>query len=610
MQDSQSKVEPSGGLSRLEDVCSGWPLWLIFVAVFQFAYFAYGPSLAGPFVYDDHEGIVANPDLRGGLDLSRFFGDHETSLHFDRRPVTGILAWLDFQIHGLRPFGFKLTSFFLHLATSCISFSLIRRLAARFSCVAPSVFAVACVSIWTLHPILTNSVGFVFQRSEMLMAFFYLAALLCLDFATEDRRSWRWRLAFVLCSVLSALSKEVGLTILVVAPVIERIAYFRSWGDLLRQRWSLYLGLGGAFAVLVVWISGGVRMTEIGRANVFWDNPMGYLKFQVSALAKYIRLVFWPDALIFVSYPTDWDRPTKWIPNLFFLLVLGGIATCSALRFKWVWICIAIFLGVLAPTTSIIPIPLEPYAEFRMYLPSMAVIVAALGLVAAVAHSREQAVRWLPWVWVAVPLLCLTLTGITRDRNHLYGTSSGLWEDVLRQEPTNGRALSSLGLAYLEERNLEGASACAARLLAEGSASDSKALLRVGMRLKALVAVEAGRPEDALPILAVIAEQDPTSESSQLEFAMAAERADRVGLARKVFDERIRGRFVGPAVKILEAEILIGEGRLTEASEVVGELDGLLPAGPRIASLRAALAGAERPDDPVDAPMGDSARPR
>lgn len=168
-------------LRPLERACSGWWLAVVFAAVFHLLFFAYSPGLEGPFIYDDHEAVVANPDLRGGFDITRFFRDHDTSLHYDRRPVTGILTWADFQWAGLDPHGFKLTNLFLHLLTACAAFHLLKRLAPRFGCPFPALFATACVAIWMVHPLLTSAVSFVFQRSEILMSLFFLLSLICLD---------------------------------------------------------------------------------------------------------------------------------------------------------------------------------------------------------------------------------------------------------------------------------------------------------------------------------------------------------------------------------------------------------------------------------------------
>lgn len=372
----------------------------------------------------------------------------------------------------------------------------------------------------------------------------------------------------MVCAVLSALSKEVGLTILAVAPIFERVSYFGSWRELWKRRYPAYLILGVAFAGIVAWVTTGVRMTELRGAGGFWDEPGGYLTFQISALAKYLRLVVWPHPMIFISYPPGWEDPAKWIPSLLFLLVVGGLALYLALKVRWVRLSMAVFLGVLALTTSILPIPLEPYAEFRMYLPSLAAIVVLVGLggILLARWARAGHARHARHVWILLAVICLAAGLVSRARNRLYAVPSRLWEDVVRQEATNGKALANLGTALIDEGDLRGAAGCGRLLIQLGRSTGDEELMFAGRRQAGLVALESGRPEKAVSIFKALAERLPNDERIRTGLIRAQVRSGRSRRAREIMDQSFGDGPLSPTIEVLEAEVLIAEGAFREAS--------------------------------------------
>jgi tetratricopeptide (TPR) repeat protein len=94
------------------------------------------------------------------------------------------------------------------------------------------------------------------------------------------------------------------------------------------------------------------------------------------------------------------------------------------------------FFAVLAPSSSFVPIPVQPVAEHRMYLPLAAVVaLAVVGL-----HSR-----WRRGCWFIFAAMALALASLTVARNADYLNPRSIWADTVAKRPANARAHCYLG---------------------------------------------------------------------------------------------------------------------------------------------------------------------
>src|SRR5207342_1327835 len=119
----------------------------------------------------------------------------------------------------------------------------------------------------------------------------------------------------------------------------------------------------------------------VGKVQGDEWTPWSYLWTQADVITHYLVLVFrpWPLA----HSPLDVWPQALLVSALFALTVLAVVR-------KWpAGFAGAVFFVVLAPTSSLLPIPTEVAAEHRMYLPLAAVI--ALTLISAFALIRSQA---------------------------------------------------------------------------------------------------------------------------------------------------------------------------------------------------------------------------
>ena len=135
-------------------------------------------ALHNPFVYDDYHMVVDNPSLPHPFDFRRLL------LYQVTRPVVNFSYAIDRAVWGAGPFGFHVTTVFLHMVNVALLFLLARWLAQdRFrrkptTAPNPDVVAVIAAALFAVHPMMTESVGYISGRTEVLCATFFLAAFL------------------------------------------------------------------------------------------------------------------------------------------------------------------------------------------------------------------------------------------------------------------------------------------------------------------------------------------------------------------------------------------------------------------------------------------------
>jgi tetratricopeptide (TPR) repeat protein len=259
--------------------------------------------------------------------------------------------------------------------------------------------------------------------------------------------------------------KESMVTAPLAVLLFDRVFVFASLREAFRERGTFYAALAGTWTVLAVLMASGGRTTVGFDAGV---SAWTYLLNQAVVIVDYLRLAFWPRALV-----VDYGVPQALAPGevLMPAAVIAALATATlvALRYKPA----AGFLGAiafltLAPTSSIVPIATEVGAERRMYLPLAALVVlvvcaAFLGGRAAVPRIARRlttapdamasvASRWLAFGAVAVVVVMLVAG--TLIRNAEYHSAEVLARTSVERKP-HGRAYYALGNALFQEGKRE-----------------------------------------------------------------------------------------------------------------------------------------------------------
>ncbi len=436
--------------------------WLATFFVAAFA--AFLSAVRAPFVYDDLPSIQQNETIRS-LSPAVLLPPAQSSAA--GRPVVNLTLALNYAINDAlgvdqrgdpdgpnKTIGYHVANILFHLACGLLLFGIIRRTIAHYDSKAESLDAerVAgfAVLLWLVHPIQTEAVDYVIQRSELLVSLFYAAtvyaSIRAWDAKKGERR--RWLVLSVIACALGMASKEVMITAPIVVALYDRAFRAKSWSALWQdaQRRRLYIWLAATGVIVLLTILTGARSHSVGFGlGVPWYQ---YFYTQAWAIARYLRLLAWPNGLTF-DYG---ERPVAFVRAIPGLVLLGlcAIGTVAAsVRRRWMWLGFlgACFFLILAPSSSVIPIRTEIAAERRIYLASATVFVlAAIGVERlARRFATTQLVERIAFETVAVVLIVVSaMRGLT------YGSHETLFRDVIAKAPGNPHGYVGVGLVYLE----------------------------------------------------------------------------------------------------------------------------------------------------------------
>jgi hypothetical protein len=430
--------------------------WLLVAA----GLLAYANSLTGPFLYDDALAIVDNPSIRQLWPPGPVVRP-PTDTPVAGRPVVNVTLAANYGAGGLDVRGYHAVNLAIHLVGALLVYGIVRRtlsgprLVDRFGGASAGVAAAAAL-LWTVHPLQTECVNYVTQRSESLMALLYLLTMYCAIRAGGGRRAPAWHVASVLACALGMATKESMVTAPIMVVLYDWAYRDEPWRHLLRRRAGLYAGLAATWAVLAWLMAGGPRSATVGFGLGIgaWE----YLLNQCAAVTVYLKLIVWPDPLV-LDY--GFPLPLSLADVLSQALLLAGVALLAAVllvRRHPAGYPLAWLLVTLAPTSSVVPIVTEVAAERRMYLPlagAAALAVSAAWLLVARVPAERWAVRPRAAGAGLVALVALSLTAVTWRRNALYRDPVALWQATVEAVPDNHRAHTNLGAALVAAGRLD-----------------------------------------------------------------------------------------------------------------------------------------------------------
>ena len=555
-------------------------LWAGVAALLVATFAVYLPSIDGEFQYDDQE-VAKTTWVR---DHTWFLGGSGEMA----RPLTAVTFSLNHAMDGFHPRVWHVTNVLIHLVVVVLAWQFARQLFARAGLGAglagaaaasapqekgkgkgrragaaaaarlpvPEWPALAAAALFALHPLSTEAVSYISQRSEALASAFYLGGLLVL-FAW-DRASSTSRRALLLgaamgLQILGLKAKPIAATMpfvwllaaVALPPPSEREL---PWTERLKRRtwWVLPL-------VVYTLRDAYQSVSEVaGSGHAGFDlqfvTPLHYVATQMRALPIYVRLVLFPSGL-----NADWLFPFSRsflepgvLAGAAFVLSLVAAAVLLVRRFgraEGEWPAVArvaafgwlFFLGMLA-TTSLVPLR-DPFVEHRLYL-------ATLGLVLAVTATVAVALRRLGPVRGRVVGAVLALVAVgglaaaTAVRNEVWQSALALWGDASKKAPEKPRIWVNYGTALHFAGRFDEAVKAYDKSLALGF--DPTVPLELVVRNTALALVRLRRYDEARARLVTYLQRAPRDGATLVILALVevdtnrlddAERAARQALA-------------------------------------------------------------------------------
>ena len=488
-------------------------------------------ALHNPFIYDDYHMVVDNPSLPHPFDLRRLF------LYQVTRPVVNFSYAIDRAIWGPGPFGFHVTNVLLHVVNVALLFLLARRLAGdrlrRKPTTAPGPDTVAFIAaaLFAVHPMMTEAVGYISGRTEVLCATFFLAAFLyAREWMISGRREW-WILG-IACWVASIGTKEIGAVFPFVLLAYDRMLADGTPGDRRRRLLKLHLPLITVTVIAMVVRLGVVMLVEHpGTATIHWS----YALVELEVVWRYLLLFMMPgsQSIFHQVAPIQHIYQPRALFAIAVLAVLGLCIWRERRAVGMVSFGITWFLLLLVPSAVLVMLDLgEPMVEHRVYLASCGLFLAAgaaLGRLWPVFVTPPARRRALVLAAVGLTALC----GATLVRNAVWARPVTLWMEAVQRAPDHWRARLMLGEA----------------LQNEGRCSEAVAQYRTAIALRpreqfgymkiGVCLAEMGRLDEASAAFRDLQRLDPGSAVASIglgDVALLAGRSDR---ARQYFLETL-----------------------------------------------------------------------
>lgn len=406
---------------------------------------AYSRTFSVPLLFDDNSGIADNPSIRHWS--TALFPPSNTGA--GGRPILNLSLAINYAISGTAVWSYHALNLAIHVLAGLVLCGILRRTLASRGDRASSLIGLSAALLWTVHPLLTESVTLIIQRTESLMGLFYLFTLYCFirgigaeraeaSVPHGGRASSVWLVLCVATCLLGMATKEVMASAPLMVLLYDRTFLAGSFRAAWQRRPALYLCLGCTWILLAILMvssqkRGGTVGFGLGVSS--WD----YALTQCRAVVLYLKLSVWPHPLV-VDYGRTLVRSALEVWSQALLLILLGAGTVvslwrrPALGFVGAW-----FFMILAPSSSVVPLATQTMAEHRMYLPLAAVMTLAAIGIHTLAGRRS---------WLVFAVLTLGLGTLTVLRNEDYRSVLAIWSDTVAKRPDNERAHYNLGLVW------------------------------------------------------------------------------------------------------------------------------------------------------------------
>lgn len=577
------ETPPSSRLAR------GWLLILLLVVLPAAAYWN---SLATPLVLDDVASIRDNASIHTLWPPSVPLRPPAGGLPVGGRPLANLTLAVNYAVSGAEPWSYHLLNLALHVANGLLLFALLHRtlrqpaVPRRWRSAAEGL-ALGVAAVWVVHPLTTAAVTYLSQRTELLATACLLGTLLAFARGVAAEAGGRgWRVLAVALCLAGMACKETMAAAPVLVLLYDRTFLAGGFAAAWRRRRGWYLALGGTWILL-----GGLIASTASRGGTAGlhtgVSSVAYALTQTEALARYLGLVFWPHPLVF-DYGEHITRDALvYVPCGLLVAVLLGATLVALVRRPVLGFAGAMCLGVLAPTTSVVPVATQTIGEHRVYLPLAVVLLLAAALVWRLGRRAAP---------VVAAVAVVTGATLTVARNCDYRTVENLWRDTVAKRPTNARAHNNLGAALFIDGCME-----------EGIVEVRRALeLQPGsadaLRNLAHVLLRQGREAEAWPCIEAAQRIDPSSATGWNLAGLIARRTDRAVEAIAAFREALRRDpgVVGARENLAD---LLDEGR--EFAAALTEYDILWRQHPEAAEFAAARARLlyqlDREEEAIDA---------
>ena len=489
-------------------------LW-IYLLLAAAVLLAYGQVIHFDFVtYDDPDYVTANPHVQAGLTLRGIAWAFGSGFAGNWFPLTWLSHMLDCSLFGLDSGWHHITNVCIHLLSTLLWFTLLKRLTGAHWHSALVAF------LFALHPLHVESVAWVAERKDVLSGLFWVLTLWAYTAYTGRPGPLRYGLALLLFC-LGLMAKPMLVTLPVVLILLDYWPLRR--GTKILEKAPFF---AASLAVSVVTFL--VHRVVGATASVALIPPVERIENALVSYVAYFLQTLWPaDLAVFYPYPLGSLAGPASIAGIALaavtLLAIRERLRRPYLSVGWLW-----YLITLAPVIGLIQVGAQARADRYTYIPMVGLAIALVW------GSAEALQRW-PRVQVALAAaLCVACVTITWRQVRYWRDSIALYQHAI--EATSGNYVAHYNLAVVLETR--------------GELSEAAAQLRETVRVRPRFALahsalgqllaKQDQPEQALSELQTAVHLRPDLAEAQIGLGTVLAKLGRTGEAAAAFSEGIR----------------------------------------------------------------------
>lgn len=542
----------------------------------------YSPALHHEFlVFDDQQYVTENPHVLGGLSGQGLVWAFKSGYASNWHPLTWISHQLDCQVFGLNSRGHHLTNVLFHVANTVLLFGLLYRLSLRTWCSA----CVAALFAW--HPLHVESVAWLAERKDVLSTFFWLSALLAYVGYARNRGAGGYLFTLGLFA-LGLMSKPMVVTLPFVLLLLDYWPLLRScprtgaevsvttgcparpWSSLVWEKVP-FLILSVLASAVTIW----AQRESHAMVSIQGLPLQSRLLHVVLAYGHYLQAMLFPVHLsVFYPYQTLL-APMRLVGAATVLITITAVVVRwrkerPHLLVGWFW-----FLGTLVPVIGLVQVGDQAWADRYTYIPLIGPFIMMVWELAKLVEKTDAPklthVALAGMVMTVVGSACI---GLTTNQLGCWQNTRTLFEQAVRVDPRNAKALSVLGSLLAQEGKLDEAIA-QCRLALQYQPGCAEAHFFLGNALD-----RQGKLDEAIAEYQRALWFKPTQEQTHLLIGIAEFKQKRYPEAAAQYAEVLRANPDSAAAHNNLAKLLHVQGRFDDA---IQEYTAAIRFDPRLA---------------------------
>ena len=416
----------------------------------------YSNTFNSPFVLDDLRKIEDNPAIR--VDQFAPMEIMKAGFQSSRmRPIAFMTLALNHSLHQYNIYGYHVVNVAIHIITGFLLYlffsATLKTASIQHRYRRPDLIAFFAALAWLVHPIQTQSVTYIVQRTNSLATLLFMLAFLFYIYGRQTSRArykWIWFIASAIAWALSLGCKQITAILPFIIFIYEWFFFQDLNKDWIKKRLK-YVPAIIIFFILLILVY--TNFSPLEKFKTFHDYANNEFTATERLLTQF-RVVIWYISLIIFPLPSrlnldyDFALSHSLIDPITTILAFGAIGGLLALagflakKERLIAFCIIWFFATHLIESSILPLAI--IFEHRNYLPSMLVCLVPVVLV----------YHFFKIDWLKIGLLCalvVVLSAWTHQRNRTWENKVTLWTDVVQKSPNKARPNFNLGAALSEQ---------------------------------------------------------------------------------------------------------------------------------------------------------------